>query len=182
MRVTCTHCGHMQDATDGTGNLILPDPRIAALEARLALVARAMRSHAEKRYDAPMSADAHLDEAASLLADFGTGPQTQAEGDMRLAAWSVYQEIVRENARLRAAWDGLAAALPEWDREVEGAQHAIERLRADRDKTEAALREMAERISNPPDLGAPPVANSAAELLGCVLRLHGLWRDPKEAP
>lgn len=37
--------------------------------------------------------------------------------------------IEAENARLRAAWDGLAAALPEWDREKEGAQHAVERLR-----------------------------------------------------
>jgi len=39
-------------------------------------------------------------------------------------------ELERELARLIAAWDVVAKELPEWDREREGAQDAIRRVRA----------------------------------------------------
>jgi hypothetical protein len=136
----------------------------ADLRGLLELVAGNLLSAQEKRGDAPMSANEHLDEATQAICRFA--PTAGAYGDranaMRLQLWTVNGEMANE---LRRATQELAE------------------LRAYRDRTEAALQAWCDDLTaflDEPD-GEAMHLFTRSEIED--LKESGLWRDPapKEA-
>lgn len=139
------------------------------LRATVELVAGNLLAAQEKRDDAPMSADAHIDEAVTALKVYtGNVSYSDEAKALRAKLWSTIGAMAAELAGLRAY----------------------------RERTEAALRDLCRLVNNgneqPIDLSGYQVV--VAYIGGGVKRVRdmvredmdriGLWRDPapKEKP
>lgn len=141
---------------------------VAELRATVELVAGNLLAAQEKRDDAPMSADAHIDEAITALKVYtGNVSYSDEAKDLRAKLWSTTGAMAAEVADLRAY----------------------------RERTDSALRKLCQLVNNgdgqPMDLSGYQVVvayigNGAKRVRDMVredMERNGLWRNPapKEA-
>ena len=58
----------------------------------------------------------------------------------------------------------------------------VRELREERGRTEAALREMCAKLLEGEQVELPSGAKNPCNIFSTLMRLHSLWREPKETP